>query len=213
MPVRSAASVLAILAAAVPSSGAAAQDSAPSDSPVQAIWKQQQIPFYFQSFTTFYSCDSLEAKVKRILVAVGANEDLKLRTKGCFAPHDIARLPYVEIDVVSAVEATPEALAERDKTRSTRELVARVRGESDEFARLDEQFPAQWRRVSLSRGKVLLDPNDCELLDQMKDKVFPKLGIRIVEDGVKCAVNQPTTFPPKLVVDALFRMPKPDEKQ
>jgi|SRR5688500_7881696 hypothetical protein len=191
---------------------AASQESAPEAPPVQAIWKHQELQFTFQSFTTFYSCSSLETKVKRILTAVGGNPEMKMRTRGCFSPHDIARMPHMEIDIVAAVEATPEALAERDKTSSTRELAARVRGQTKELEEVLKPFPAQWKTVSLSRGKLYLEPGDCELVDQLKDKVFPKIGVKVVEDGVSCPPNQTSMSQPKLVVQALIAMPSPDAK-
>ena len=191
---------------------ASSQESVPVADPVQAIWKPQEVSFTFQSFTTFYSCSSLESKVKRILTAVGGNPDMRLRTRGCLSPHEIARMPHVQIELVSAVEATPEALAERDKNRSTRDLVARVRGKTKEVEELEQPFPAQWKEVSLSRGKLYLEPGDCELVEQLKDKVFPKLGIKVVDDGVSCVPNQASLGQPKLVVQALFAMRKPDEK-
>lgn len=210
MGVRSAsARVLAVIASAALAHASLAQGSAPQP-PVQAIWKEQEISFAFQSFTTFYSCDSLEGKIKRILIAVGASREMKLRTKGCFATSDIARFPNVQITLTSAVEATPEALAERDRTRSTRELAARVRGETKALQEAEEQFAAQWREVSLARAKLYLDPGDCELIDQIKDKIFPFLAVRVVSDEVKCAPNQMSSAQPKLVVAALFAMPKPD---
>jgi len=209
MPVRSAASVLAILAAAVPSSGAAAQDSAPSDSPVQAIWKQQQIPFYFQSFTTFYSCMGLEGKLNRVMRALGVHAQVRVRSVDC--PSSIARMPRVVMRVVSPVEATPEALAERDKNKSVRELVQRIRGKSDHPLDSLEQFPAQWQRVSLSRGRLNLEPGDCELIEELKKKVLPKLAVRVVDDDLACSPNQLTLGQPRLEVEALVAMPKPDE--
>lgn len=190
---------------------ATAQESASAD-PVQAIWKEQEAAFYFQSFTTFYSCSSLEAKIKRILTAVGVQREMQIDTRGCISQHEIARIPHVEIKLVSAVEATAEALAELEKTRSTRELVARVRGDADQAQLAEEQFPAQWKEVSLSRAKIYLDPGDCELVEQLKDKVFPKLAVKIVEDELRCSPNQASMSQPRLIVEALFAMPKPDEK-
>lgn len=187
--------------------------AAASDAPVQAIWKPQEVEFYFQSFTTFYSCSSLEAKVKRLLIAVGAQKDLKVSTRGCFSSSEIARMPRVEIQLTSPVEATPEALAELDKSRSTRELAARVRGDSKQADVQEQQFAAQWQRVSLSRGKLNLEPGDCELIEQLKKKVFPALAIRIVEDEIQCVPNQLTMTQPRLIVEALTSMPTPDAKK
>ncbi len=188
----------------------AAAETAESAEPVQAVWLEQEIDFYFQSFTTFYSCTSLEAKVRRILDAIGAR-DIRLRTRGCIAPHEIARLPSLRISLTSAVEATPEALAELEKTRSKRELIARARGDASQAQRDEEQFLAQWQSVSLGRGRLHLDPGDCELLEQLKKNVFPELGVRIVEDNMRCTPSQPSMAQPRLVVAALMPMPTADD--
>ena len=93
---------------------------------VRAIWKHQEIAFYFQSFTTFYSCTGLEGKVERILRALGVQGKVRVRSADC--PSSFARMPRVILRVASPVEATPEALAERDKSKSVRELTERVKG-------------------------------------------------------------------------------------
>lgn len=179
--------------------------------PVQAIWKQQDASFHFQSFTTFYSCRSLADKVKRLLVALGASPDTQVRSSSCNG-NEIARMPYLRIKVISPIEATPAALAELEKSRSTRELTARVRGERATDA--SDQFPANWQPVSLSRGKFDLEPGDCELIDQLKRKVLPKLAVRIVKDDMQCTPNQLTMGQPKLEVEALVEIPQesPDQK-
>jgi hypothetical protein len=203
-----------LVLAAFGSNARAAESEAPptlSEAPVQAIWKAQEIAFTYQSFTTFYSCSSLEAKIRRLLIAVGAEPNLKIRTRGCFSSSEIARMPYVEIQVVSPVEATPEELAELDKTRSTRELAARVRGDSKQAERAEAQFPAQWTQVSLSRGKLNLEPGDCELIEQLKEKVLPKLAIKVIEDRTECTPHRISMTQPRLVVEALTPMASPDE--
>jgi len=178
--------------------------------PVQAIWKHQEISFYFQSFTTFYSCTGLEGKLERIMRELGVHARVKVRSADC--PASVARMPRVVMNVVSPVEATPEALAERDKNKSVRELVERVRGKSDHPLDSLEQFPAQWRRVSLTRGRLDLQPGDCELIEEVTKKVLPKLAVRIVDDDVRCSPNQLTLGQPRLEVESLVELPRPDDK-
>jgi hypothetical protein len=115
------------------------------------------------------------------------------------------------MQVISPVEATPAALADRDKNKSVRELAQRVRGKKSDHP-LDslEEFPAQWRLVSLTRGRLDLQPGDCELIDELQKKVLPKLAIRIVRDDVQCTPNQLTMGQPRLEVEALIETPKPD---
>lgn len=183
--------------------------AAASVDPVQAIWKQQEIAFYFQSFTTFYSCTGLEGKLERIMRELGVHARVKVRSADC--PYSVARMPRVVMQVVSPVEATPEALAERDKNKSVRELAQRVRGKKSESP-LDslEQFPAQWRRVSMTRGRLDLQPGDCELIQELQKKVLPKLAVRTVQDDVLCSPNQLSLGQPRLEVEALVELPKPD---
>jgi hypothetical protein len=190
--------------------GAVAQQEAAA--PVQAIWKQQEIGFYFQSFTTFYSCSGLESKLGRILKALGGR-DVNVRVRAVECPSSVARMPRVQIEVTSPVEATPEAIAERDKTKSTRELAARVQGKRAEAVEGADQFAANWKRVSLSRGSLNLEPGDCELIDELRRKVLPKLAVRIVSDNVSCSPNQLTLGQPQLEIDALVEAPKPDDPE
>jgi hypothetical protein len=185
----------------------AAEPAAPE--PVQAIWKDQELAFFFQSQTTFYSCGSLEAKLERILKILGATAKVKVRSVDCQSPGRIVRMPRVIVTVRAPVEATPQALAERDKDKSKRELVERVRGEKDPEALAP--FPAQWQRVSLSRGKAHLEPGDCELIDELRRKVLPKLSVRLVKDNTHCTPHQVTLGQPQLEVEALIALPKPDE--
>lgn len=187
-------------------SARAAEPASPE--PVQAIWKHQEIAFYFQSQTTFYSCSSLEAKLERILKALGTQPNVRVRSIDC--QQGPVRMPRVTVTVSAPVEATPAAIAERDKGKSKRELAARVRGESEDPAAL-APFPAQWKRVSLSRGAVNLEPGDCELIDEVRRKVLPKLAVRLVEDGMQCTPGQVSMSQPQLQVEALVALPKPDE--
>lgn len=185
-----------------------AEGTVASADPVQAIWKHQEISFYFQSFTTFYSCTGLEGKLERVMRELGVHARVRVRSADC--PSSVARMPRVEMRVVGPVEATPEELAERDKNKSVRELVERVRGKSDHPLDSLEQFPAQWRRVSLTRGRLDLQPGDCELIEEIKKKVLPKLAVRIVNDDVQCSPHQLTLGQPRLELESLVELPKPD---
>lgn len=198
--------LLCVLAGLSPGVRAAEDASA---EPVQAIWKNQEFAFYFQSQTTFYSCSSLEAKLERILSALGARKPyVKVRSVDCQAGP--VRMPRVIVNITAPVAATAQALADREKGRSKRELAARVRGETEDAAALAE-FPAHWKRVSLSRGAVDLEPGDCELIDELRRKVLPRLAVRVVKDSTHCTPQQLTLGQPQLEVEALTEIPKPDE--
>ena len=183
--------------------------AAPTADSVQAIWKHQEISFYFQSFTTFYSCTGLVGKLERVMKALGVHAKVRVRSADC--PSSVARMPRVVMKVASPVEATPEAYAERDKNKSVRELTERLKGGKSTHP-LDslEEFPAQWRKVSLTRGRLALEPGDCELIEELQRKVLPKLAVRVTDDDLQCSPNQLTLGQPRLQVEALVEMPKPD---
>jgi len=187
--------------------GAVAEAAAPAVA-VQALWKEQEISFHFQSFTTFYSCNSLEDKIERILHALGARATVRVRDVAC--PFSVARMPRVLIQLRSPVEATPDALAEYEKGRTRRELVARVRGERAEESADMAQFPATWKSVTLSRGPLDLDSGDCELVRELRRKVFPKLAVRITKDDMRCSPGQPVLKGLRLQMEALVELPSPD---
>jgi hypothetical protein len=175
---------------------------------VAAVWKPQEISFYFHSFTTFYPCPSLNDKVRRLLLQLGADRDIRVRSTGCDIGYAAARSPMVRIKLSAPAEATPEMLAELEKTRTTRELVARVRG--GESMDVTAQFPAYWRRVALDRGVRNLDSGDCELIDAIKRQVLPQLAVRIVRDNMRCGPFQYSSAPVPLEVEALVAMPAAD---
>lgn len=178
---------------------------------VQAVWKPQELTFQFQSFTVFYSCESLEAKLEQILKQVGAQAVVRVRSPDC--GHGPARMPRADIQLLSPVEATPEALAELKQGETKRELAARVAGNSAQAQELEKPFAAQWQRVNIGKGRAMpsLESGDCELVDQVRRKVFPKMAVKVVESTSPCPTNSPSLTRPTLVVDALIRVPEPDE--
>jgi hypothetical protein len=176
--------------------------------PVNAVWKRQEIEFFYQGFTSIYTCDGIEDRVEAILRAVGA-KDVKAVATGCVgnAP---TRSPHVHIVAKTPVEATPEVIAELQKTKTQDELKSKVRNEPPVEA--TAQFPATWKRVNLSVGKFGIEENECELIEEMNRKVFPKLAIRTVKNDTNCIPHQRNIGQPRLQVDALTAQPSPDDK-
>jgi hypothetical protein len=200
-----------LFAALAIATSAAPSFAAEEPKPVQAVWKPQELVFHYQSFTTFYSCESLESKLEQMLRQVGAQAEVRVRSVDC--GRGPVRMPRADIQLISPVLATPEALAELKKGESTRELAAKVSGERARAVELAEQFPAQWRRVTIGKGRDApsLESGDCELLDQVRKKLLPKLAVRVVQDNTPCPPNTTTLTRPSIVVDALIEMPKPDK--
>jgi hypothetical protein len=109
----------------------------------------------------------------------------------------------VRIRAMMPVEATPEVLAEMEKDKSRRELVRRVTGSHDAMSE-PIVFPAERREVDLSRRTLKLEPEECELLEQMSKSIFKELGIRVVRRSTGCSRDQVSNIPPSLTVEALM---------
>jgi len=54
------------------------------------------------------------------------------------------------------------------------------------------QFPAQPRRVEFKSNFASdhLQDGDCELMEQLRDKVFVPMGVKVVEDRTSCVPHQ-----------------------
>lgn len=188
--------------------GAAAPTDGPASQPVQAVWKRHEIDFFYQGFTSIYTCDGIEDRVETLLKAVGA-KDVKAIATGCIGSAP-TRSPHVRIRAKTPVEATAEALADLEKAKTKDTLKASAREEASMAP--TAQFPATWKRVDLSVGKFGIDENECELIEELNRKVFPKLGIRTVKNDTSCIPHQHNVGQPRLQVDALTAEPAPDEK-
>lgn len=168
---------------------------------VEAVWKVQSLSFAYSGYATVYSCDSLREKVRDILEVLGARETVRIRSWGCM---DMVNHGRMEITLESPVEATPENVQELTTYTGTQQLVARVRNERLDRAEELPRFAATWRSISMSRDRQLkLGPSDCELVEQLRRDVFPRMSIRVERDRLHCSVAFGNIGQPQLRIAAL----------
>lgn len=198
----------ALLAAGAP---APAQDvvTAADETPtVSAVRVEREVELVYMAFTSFYSCDGLRSRVRRVLEDLGMGEGLEVRVRNCIRVTGPEVMPALHIVARVPVEATPEVLAELEAEAGKRELVARVQGVAPQEA--TGQFPALRRRVVLESDPLGdLQDGDCELVEQLRDRVFPKLGVKVVEDRTQCSPRQVTLGSIHTVVEVLEPLPAP----
>src|SRR5258708_38041133 len=48
-----------------------------------AVWAPKELEFVYQGFTTKYSCDGLQDKMRKVLIKLGARHDIQVRNWGC----------------------------------------------------------------------------------------------------------------------------------
>lgn len=124
----------------------------------------------------------------------------------------------IRIRLQMPAEVTPALLKEIEKDKSRRELVSRVTRNPAAAMNDPIVFEAQRREVTLSARTVRLQPEDCELLEQMGNQVFRKLNVKVTRRTASCGPRDSSRIPPQMTVEALLPtgkiMPMPDpEKQ
>jgi hypothetical protein len=166
---------------------------------VQAVWQPQEINFQYFGFTTAYQCDALADKVERLLQQVGVHQSVRASGAGC-AINKPSRNVSVRITLLAPVEANDqnrEAIAANEKNAALLKRLGVKKADTD-------SFPAQWKTVTLSDGRpAMLSAGDCELIEQLRDRVLPKLHVKVVDDNVRCTPHQVSIVRPKLTVSAL----------
>ena len=180
---------------------------------ITAVWKSRQLSFTYSSATSIYSCSALRGRVSDILRAVGARDDMRVSVNDCregmmppdarlddrggwqssrpatdryLNPSTDRQLVHVSIRVMMPTEVTPAVLEELKKDKSRRELLSHVTG--DPAAKFNDPvaFPAQWQPVTLSHKTIGLEPEECELIDEMSPTVFRQLGLKVVRKNSTC---------------------------
>jgi hypothetical protein len=189
-----------------------AQDESPAGDGaaiVSAVWMEHDVTLHYMGFTSYYSCEGLRGQVRRILQELGARPGFKVTARNCIRLTGPEWTPSVRIVAALPVEATPEVLAELAKDASTRELVAKVQGKSPDEA--TAQFPARPRRVEfVSGGMSFLQDGDCELMEQMRDRVFGPLGVKVIDSSIRCVPRQVSIGSIRMTVEVLEPVPAPN---
>lgn len=158
---------------------------------VQAVWTAKQLKFTYMGFTSRYSCDGLRDKLREVLLKLGARKDLSINATGCSAGFGrVSPFPGV-----SAKLQVLEPLTDKNAPKQGAKPVA-----------------AQWKTVDLvPTGDPLRAAGDCELTEQIKQRVLPLFATRNVVYSSTCIPNQLTVGGTKLSADVLISDQKSDK--
>src|SRR5260370_6672128 len=128
-----------------------------------AVWAPKELEFVYQGFTTKYSCDGLQDKMRKVLIKLGARHDIQVRNWGC------TRLQGP--DPFAGVRIKMNVLQPAGKQGG-------------------QAVPAHWKRVDLLADPDDRDPvdaaGDCELIGQIKQKVLPLFATRDIDYRSTC---------------------------
>jgi hypothetical protein len=150
---------------------------------VQAVWVEQDIEFTYMPITAIYTCYGFRDKMRWILEQLGARPGLKVTPYGCTKIPKPEPFPGVKI--VGAFAAPAAA------------------GASGAFA-------ARARQVQFRPNQIEgVQDADCELMLQLRDKLFPKLGVKVVRDEMTCIPRRTTPEGLDITVEVLEPVAKP----
>jgi len=125
-------------------------------------WQQHKYNFNYMGFTTTYSCDGLEDKLKLLLKLSGAG-------------------PGTQV----------VASCDRGYGRPDRLAMAYLTFSSLQPGAAPDAAPGTWRHVALSpRHPNQLDLGDCELIEEFRDRVLPLFATRNISNDVTCVPHQ-----------------------
>jgi len=154
--------LISLIAALAVAGAAVAADEAAT----HASWQEHTVKFHYTGFTTHYTCDGLESKVRTILVYLGARKDARVIASGC------ARGPN-EPSPYAWVEAKFHTLAATDKGAG------------------DGVVKANWSAFELSpRRPTDMGDGECELMEQMKPLITGNFALRDVDYRTSCVPHQ-----------------------
>jgi hypothetical protein len=194
---------------------AGAQQTAPAPeaaATVNAVWVERKVSFTYMPLTSYYSCDGLRDKVRWLLRQLGARPDFRVRSRGCVESQGPEAFPGVEIVAAFPAAATPELLGQLADEAAKQQLAARVAGKPDPLAEATAQFPARARLVELRSARTTLgglQDGDCELMEQLvRQDVFGRLGVKVVEAETRCVPRQVTLGAVRMTVEVLEPVPE-----
>lgn len=140
-----------------------------ADSPEEAqpaVWTARELDFTYMGFTTHYSCEGLRDEVRDVLLRLGARKDLKVYETGCTgrlgAPEPF---PGVRIRMYVLTPAAP--------------------------GQAEPAVPAHWKDIDVLVHKSPLEAaGQCELFEQIKQRILPLFTVRNLKYSAVCIPHQ-----------------------
>jgi hypothetical protein len=167
-----------------PTQAAAAADTPSADAQATmpgapaGHWQPHTYDFHVMGFTSTYSCDGLEGKLKLLLRLARAREDAKVNAlcaRGYGVPDKLAQAK-VTFSTLQLGPPAPEAAASASPAVASSEP-ASVAG--------------VWRHVEMAPHRPFdLQLGDCELVEQFRDRMLPMFTTRNVQSQISCVPHQ-----------------------
>jgi hypothetical protein len=162
-----------VLAACMPLAAIAAA----ADAPLPGVWQRHEYVLSHTGFTGNYSCDGIAQKVKLLLLAAGARDDLKV------------------VGRCSSGIGGPSRIATAKASFSTLSPVAGAAAPAQTAGGKPEAVPEPgigvWKAVELrERTPSWLEAGDCELVEQFDRELLPFFATRDRQAHMTCTLGE-----------------------
>lgn len=190
-PRLTAAAALISFAAVMGAPAWAAETAAAPAATEAAVWTPKEIDFTYMGFTTHYTCDGLRDTVRDWLLQLGARKsDLKVTEQPCSGNPDRPN-PFpgvrVKMSVLTPAPGTPDAG--------------------------NPSVSAYWKAIKLPHENGINAAGQCELLEQLTQKILPLFTTRNVDLHAGCVPHQLEPIGTNLKAEVLVTDQKKVEKQ
>jgi len=148
---------------------------ADGDNPRKAVWKEQQLTFYYVGRTARYSCQGLRDKVRSLLLDLGARRDLTVSVLACneAASGSGGSSLGPNLGIAFSSPAMPDP--------------APAKPSSGDSPPVDARFMPFTLSSDVFRNLGL---GDCELIQEFTRQILPKMATRDVKQNITCIPNQ-----------------------
>ncbi len=151
-----------------------------AEAPLPGVWQRHVYVLSYGGFTGSYSCDGIAQKVRLLLLAAGARDDVKV--------DGICSSPVGGPSRSAAARAAFSTLSPEPGNATAPAAPERPAGATPGAAA--EPGVGAWQTVELRDGKPSwLGPGDCELVEQFDRELLPFFATRDRQAHMTCTVH------------------------
>ncbi len=173
------------------------------EAPVQGVWIKHEYLLSYAGFTSHYSCIGIEDKVRDLLLAAGARDDVKV-VGSCSNPMEgpsritAARMTFYTLAPPGTEQPVPKPKKGRPATP----------------APPPEPGTGMWKTVEWrNKTPYWLEYGDCELVDQFDREVLPMFTTRNHQSHMTCVPHEVMLGGIQVRFEVLAPLPKAAKPQ
>jgi hypothetical protein len=184
--------------------------AAAAEAPVTGVWVHHEYDLSYMGFTSYYSCEGLEEKLKQLLLAAGARDDVKVRASCSNPTGGPSRISSAHVSFYALAPAPAAAPPAAAKAEAPAREIGRP-APAIKAAAAPEAGVGAWKSVEFGTNQPLwLESGDCELVEQFDRELVPMLTTRNHTSHMTCVPRQVTLGGINVRFESLAPLPQAD---